>query len=558
MPFSIDKPDDLPENVRNLSDKKKRQWISVWNSANKSCMAKDGADKGKCESSAFAQANSAVSEKEVKRADSHLNSAMVAFYLPDEVAAQLALPTPNAIPADNLHLTLCYLGEADEISVPQIEDLKRAISLWAKNQIPIDVRINGIARFTKTNDEGMQPIVALLDSRHLVSLQRSLDAYIRYDGDFDYKTQHGFMPHITLGYLPTDALWPVQNLPELRFTLKEIILKIGELKFVLELTGEMEHEPQEFAMPVLEAMKAGARNSQLDLADLQTIHDKAAVLGAECVGKSEHREKEKDDMHGKAAIKTVWSCGVEGHEHLTPQEARECIEQTTLNTPAVRAEFVKSTYSNNCLKAISKTEDELIVANYMVLFGGRDLEGLASPRVNADGTKGEYFTKSTQFESDYTTTGQLLVDWEHRTQPDGVGPDAEDIFGYVDWKSAIIDDTGLFVKRILNRRNRYVKMLEALFEAGLLGSSTEPVQKSVVKKPDGEIVIWGLKRDTFSVTPMDPRMIAENHLEAVKALKSSPEGEEIYNKLFQIETAKAKATALSLISQIGEKSYELH
>lgn len=555
MPFSIDKPKDLPENVQKLSDTKKRQWISVWNSSNKSCMAKDGADKDKCESSAFAQANSAVSEEEGKRADSHPNSAMVAFYLPDEVAAQLALSIPGAIPADELHLTLAYLGKVEDITPAKAEDLKRAVALWAKERIPVDVRVNGIARFTKTNDEGAQPIVALLDSKHLTSLQYTLDSYIRYDGDFDYKSDCHFLPHVTLAYVFPDALWPVQNLPELRFTLREVILKIGEVRYTVQLTGEMRHEPgemsRELSLPIL---KAGARNNQRDLDDIQDIHDKAAHLGAECIGTSEHRDKEKDDMHGKSAIKTIWTCGVEDHEHATPKEAHECIRQTTLNTPAVRAEFVKSAYSNNCLKTVSKTEDELVVANYMVLFGGRDLEGLASPRINPDGSKGEYFTKATKFESDHTATGQLLVDWEHRTQPDGVGPDDEDIFGYVDWKTAIIDDTGLFVKRVLNRRNRYIKMLETLFDAGLLGSSSEPIQKGVAKEDNGEITDWPLRRDSFSVSPMDPRMLAENHLQAVKALKSSPEGVEIYNKLFQIETATAKATALSLISQIGEAS----
>ncbi len=556
MPYSLDEPDKLPENIQGLSAKKQRTWVHTFNSAHKTCMAKEGSDSKKCESSAFAQANSVV-KKEEKKAGDYSDSAIVAFYLPDDIATQLALATPGAIPADRLHLTLCYLGSADEISVAQIEDLKRAISLWAKHQVPIGVRINGIARFTKMDDEGMQPIVALLDSRYLTSLQSSLGSYIRYDGGYDYKSEHGFMPHVTLGYFPTDALWPVQNLPELKFELEEIVFKVGELKFTLELTGEMEHEPQEFAMPVLEAMKAGARNSQMDLTDIQTIHDKATILGAECVSKRHEDEHHpKDDMHKTGLI--FWSCGIEGHEHPNPQDARECIEQTTLNTPSVRAEFVKSAYFDNCLKSVSKTEDELVVANYMVLFGGRDLEGIASPRVNPDGSKGEYFTKATEFESDYTATGQLLIDWEHRTQPDGVGPDAEDVFGYVDWKSAIIDETGLFVKRILNRRNRYVKMLEALFDAGLLGSSSEPVQKGVAKRDNGEITTWPLQRDSISVSPMDYRMLKENHLQAVKALRSSPEGEEIYKKLFNVEAAKAQARALSLINKIGEKSYDLH
>lgn len=261
---------------------------------------------------------------------------------------------------------------------------------------------------------------------------------------------------------------------------------------------------------------------------------------------------------GKSAlrktIKTSWTCAVVGHEHNSAEVAQVCISQTTLNTPSVRSEFVKSLYSGNSLKTIAKTEDELIVANYMILFDGRDLEGIASSRINENGSKGEYFTKATVLESDYTDTGQLLVDWEHRRQPDGLGPDKEDIFGFVDWKTAIVDDTGLFVQRVLNRRNRYVKMLEALFDAGMIGSSTEPIQKEVVKGLDGELKIWPLKRDSFSVQPMDWRMMTSNHLEVVKSLRDDPEGIELYHTVFNLEAARAKAKSMSLINQIGEVS----
>ena len=62
---------------------------------------------------------------------------------------------------------------------------------------------------------------------------------------------------------------------------------------------------------------------------------------------------------------------------------------------------------SNALKTISSTDDELRVGNYIVLFGGRDLEGIASDAKNADGSLGEYFTKDTQLESSYTKAGVL-------------------------------------------------------------------------------------------------------------------------------------------------------
>jgi len=173
-------------------------------------------------------------------------------------------------------------------------------------------------------------------------------------------------------------------------------------------------------------------------------------------------------------------------------------------------------YKGNALKAISATDTELRVANYMVLWDGRDMEGVASKRKNADGSAGEFFTKSTSFDSDYTQTGVVYVDWEHASGREGAGQD--DILGFVDMKTARIDEKGLFVERVLNRRNRYVQYVEELIKAGLIGNSTEAVTTGVVKAANGKIEKWPLRRDTLTVTPMEPRMLSQNAIAAIKGL----------------------------------------
>ena len=171
----------------------------------------------------------------------------------------------------------------------------------------------------------------------------------------------------------------------------------------------------------------------------------------------------------------------------------------------------------NALKAVSKTDERLIVENHIVLFGGRDLEGHLSPNVNADGSRGEYFSKSVDLASPYTDVGVLYVDWEHGYAPEGE-PQKDDVLGYVDWRTAKADDDGVIVQRILNRRNRYVQMLEPLIEAGLIGTSSEAIPQGVRKANTGEITRWPLRRDTLTVTPMEPRMLDANTLRTVKAL----------------------------------------
>lgn len=172
---------------------------------------------------------------------------------------------------------------------------------------------------------------------------------------------------------------------------------------------------------------------------------------------------------------------------------------------------------DNALKAISENDDELVVGNHIVLFGGRDLTGVAIGK-NADGSLGEYFTPKTDLESEYTKTGRLYVDFEHGRDPDNVGNTKHNILGFVDWSTKSVTDDGVFVKRVLYRRNKYVKMLEPLIRAGLIGNSSEAIPEQISKSAGGEIERWGLVRDTLTVNPMEPRMLDTNTLAAVKAL----------------------------------------
>jgi hypothetical protein len=167
----------------------------------------------------------------------------------------------------------------------------------------------------------------------------------------------------------------------------------------------------------------------------------------------------------------------------------------------------------NPLKAIARNDSELRVGNYIVLFGGRDLEGLGSDQKNADGSLGEYFTPQTVLDSPYTKAGAIYVDWEHRQ-----GELGDELLGVVDWKTAHVDDRGVFVERVLNRRNQYLKWLESLIDQGLIGTSSEADPEGVEKAADGAILRWPLVRDTLTVAPMEPRMLTENTIQAFKAL----------------------------------------
>ena len=203
--------------------------------------------------------------------------------------------------------------------------------------------------------------------------------------------------------------------------------------------------------------------------------------------------------------------------------------------------------TDNWLKTVSKTDDELRVANYIILFGGRDLTG-------------EFFTKSTEIESSYTKSGVLHVDFEHGLDPDRVGMGAHDVLGYVDWKTAKVDETGVFVERALNRRARYMSKIENLIENGVIGTSSEAIRGKSKRTGSGEITEWPLVRDTLTFTPAEPRMLASNVLSVAKSLyEAFPDSKSlsIVESLHGIKAEIEKAESLKAIEEVLESRYGL-
>jgi 2'-5' RNA ligase len=204
---------------------------------------------------------------------------------------------------------------------------------------------------------------------------------------------------------------------------------------------------------------------------------------------------------------------------------------------------------HNALQPIGFDEEgNFIAKNHLVLFDKTDLEGTVNSRKNPDGSKGEHFTKETDFESSYTKTNNVLLDWEHR-QGGKNEPGPHDPLGRVNWKTVEKDDEGLFAEIVLEKRARYFNMLVELIENGLLATSTEPVQGQVVKSTDGEIKKWPMFRNTLTPTPMELSMYDPRQLELYrKAAEVIPAFAKSLSNV-EIENAKIKAQILEHINK---------
>lgn len=145
---------------------------------------------------------------EVKAAEKQINrGVMVALYPPPAVAERIA--HTDGSPASDLHVTLAYLGDAEQLP-GHPDDLTHIVQMALADAEPLRGSIGGMGRFPD-HGNGI-PTWVPVDVPGLAELrQRVTDRLAGHYGQV-LRTNHGYTPHITLGYdLP--ALADVPSLP---------------------------------------------------------------------------------------------------------------------------------------------------------------------------------------------------------------------------------------------------------------------------------------------------------------------------------------------------------
>ncbi|MFE0490146.1 2'-5' RNA ligase family protein [Streptomyces griseoaurantiacus] len=122
---------------------------------------------------------------------------MVAIVPPREIAEQLVLAEGQ--PADDLHITLAYLGQASDYTREQLMLLPQVVSAWAVRQKPTTVRIGGIGKFNN-EDKGQHVLWAAPDIPGGAQMHASLAHFLEGHG-YRLPSEHGWTPHMTLAYV---------------------------------------------------------------------------------------------------------------------------------------------------------------------------------------------------------------------------------------------------------------------------------------------------------------------------------------------------------------------
>lgn len=134
-------------------------------------------------------ASAATSVETMSAGPDYSDGVMVCLRPDDETARRLAIN--GGVPMDELHLTLGYFGSADEMS-PDDEESIPALVRSLEGAGHMEGTVAAVTEF----DGDPAPLVAIIDVPG--QLLETIAAKVRYDEAA--KTDHGFTPHITLGY----------------------------------------------------------------------------------------------------------------------------------------------------------------------------------------------------------------------------------------------------------------------------------------------------------------------------------------------------------------------
>lgn len=163
---------------------------------------------------------------------------MVALYPPYEVAMQLAaLAGEDGTSATEMHVTLAFLGDMDEVEDP--DALVEIVRAFAAESPELTGMFSGIGRFTMPPgaEDTADAWYASVDVPELSAFREDLLDELD-DNGIAWRTDHGFTPHATLAYLDPDEPTPAERMdPVLEVTFDMLSVAIGDDVWDFPLDG---------------------------------------------------------------------------------------------------------------------------------------------------------------------------------------------------------------------------------------------------------------------------------------------------------------------------------
>jgi HK97 family phage prohead protease len=166
---------------------------------------------------------------------------IAALFLPSALASELAaraavaMPDADLMPAADMHITLCYLGDSTALPDELRGRVAEALAAWSASAPPVEGLISGMGRFNAPEGEPT-PVYASFDGPTLVAFRTALLEALAAAGAA-HVSEHGFDPHITLGYLPAEAATPDLQIEAIPARFDTVTLAWGDSRSTWDLVG---------------------------------------------------------------------------------------------------------------------------------------------------------------------------------------------------------------------------------------------------------------------------------------------------------------------------------
>jgi len=123
---------------------------------------------------------------------------MIAWYPTTGQSRQIAEEGGES--ADELHVTIAYLGETSDHDERAVEAIRRVLREETLKQPPMDGSLGGVGRFNPSEGgDGKSPVIALVDVPGLSEFRTRIVHALEREG-VEFPRDHGFTPHMTIRY----------------------------------------------------------------------------------------------------------------------------------------------------------------------------------------------------------------------------------------------------------------------------------------------------------------------------------------------------------------------
>lgn len=146
--------------------------------------------------------------------------------------------------SDELHLTLGYFGKADDPNLCA-DCLARITLMIAAQYAPIECTVGGFGRFLQDEGDGTNAVYLAVDSPDLNEIHGLLCGLENIE-QIDQSSEHGFTPHVTIGY--TSGKTPDIKFNPFDITFDRVALAVGDSRIEIPLVG-MREEPMNTITP---------------------------------------------------------------------------------------------------------------------------------------------------------------------------------------------------------------------------------------------------------------------------------------------------------------------